>query len=134
MLFALNCRIKQFLHSLSANEDLIQPQKLNNMTNTIPSPKTLFINTGRITFQAAPNSPTHKNITRSSNKGQPTPNVEVSKEEVFENNLTQLLMKGFLAVFTTKDTVLKEVRYCILQNDEQRCKHVNHTCTLNGVT
>ena len=49
----------------------------------------------------------------------------MSKEEVFENNLTQLFTKGFLAVLTSKDAVLKEVRDCVLQNDPQRCKEVN---------
>ena len=44
---------------------------------------------------------------------------------MFENNLTQLFTKGFLAVLTSKDAVLKEVRDCILQDDPQRCKEVN---------
>ena len=65
------------------------------------------------------------NSTHSSNDGQNSPNLELSKEEVFENNLTQLFTKGFLAVLTSKDAVLKEVRDCILPNDPQRCKEVN---------
>ena len=75
----------------------------------------------RVTFQSTPNS----NITRSSKDGQTSPNLELSKEEVFENNLTQLFTKGFLAVLTSKDAVLKEVRDCVLQNNPQRCKEVN---------
>ena len=75
----------------------------------------------RVTFQSTPNSGT----TRSSNDGHPSPSVELSKEEVFENNLTQLFTKGFLAVQTSKDAILKEVRDCILQDDPQRCKEVN---------
>ena len=63
--------------------------------------------------------------THSSNDGQNSPNLELSKEEVFENNLTQLFTKGFLAVLASKDAVLKEVRDCILQNDPQQCKEVN---------
>ena len=77
----------------------------------------------RVTFQSTPNSAV--NTTRSSNEGQKSPNLDLSKEEVFENNLTQLFTKGFLAVLTSKDAVLKEVRDCILQNDPQRCKEVN---------
>ena len=65
------------------------------------------------------------NSTHSSNDGQNAPNLELSKEEVFENNLTQLFTKRFLAFITSKDAVLKEVRDCILQNDPQRCKEVN---------
>ena len=77
----------------------------------------------RVTFQSPPNSPV--NSTHSSNEGPNSPNLELSKEEVFENNLTQLFTKGFLAVLTSKDTVLKEARVFILQNDAQRCKEVN---------
>ena len=65
------------------------------------------------------------NSTHSSNDGQNSPNLELSKEEVFENNLTQLFTKGFLAVLTSKDAVLREVRDCILQNDPPRSKEVN---------
>ena len=65
------------------------------------------------------------NTTRSSNEGQNSPNLDLSKEEVFENNLTQLFTKGFLAVLTSKGAVLKEVPDCILQNDPQRCKEMN---------
>ena len=77
----------------------------------------------RVTFQSTPNSVV--NSTRSSNEVQNSPNLELSKEEVFENNLTQLFTEGFLAVLTSKDAVLKEVRDCILQNDPQRCMEVN---------
>ena len=65
------------------------------------------------------------NSTHSSNDGQNSPNLELSKEELFENNLTQVITKGFLAVLTSKDAVLIEVRDCILQNDPQRCREVN---------
>ena len=34
-------------------------------------------------------------------------------------------MKGILPLLTSKDAVLKEVRDCILQEDEERCKDVN---------
>ena len=54
-----------------------------------------------------------------------SPNLELSKKEVVENNLRQLFTEGFLAVLTSKDAVLKEVRGCIVQNDAQRCKEVN---------
>ena len=65
------------------------------------------------------------NSIRSSNKGPASWNFELSKEEVFENILTQLFTKRFLAVLRSRDAVLKEVRDCILQNDGQRCKEVN---------
>ena len=79
--------------------------------------------TNRVTFQSTPNSAV--NYTRSSNEGPASLNLQLSKEELFENNLLQLFTKSFLAVLTSKDAVLKEVRGCILQDDEQRCKEVN---------
>ena len=77
----------------------------------------------RVTFQSTPNSVV--NSTHSSNEGLKSPNLELSKEERFENNLTQLFTTGFLAVLTSKDAFLKEVGDCILQNDPQRCNEVN---------
>ena len=55
-------------------------------------------------------------------KARPTSNYQ---KEIFENNPTHLFTKGFLALLTSKDAVLKEVRDCILQNDAQRCEEVN---------
>ena len=83
----------------------------------------------RVTFQSTPNSAV--NTTRSSNEGQNSPNLDMSKEEIFENNLTQLFTKRFLAVLTSKDAVLKKVRNCTLQNDPQRCKDVRPYMYLN---
>ena len=77
----------------------------------------------RVTFQSTPNSAA--NTTRSSNEGPTSPNLELSREEVFDNKLNQLFNKGFLAVLTSREAVLNEVCDCILQNDPQRCKEVN---------
>ena len=85
----------------------ISTHTMSNITSNPQTPPTH----SRVTFQSTPNSAV--NTTRSSNK------------EVFENNLTQLFTKCFLAVLTSKDAVLKEVRDCILQNDPQSCKEVN---------
>ena len=54
-----------------------------------------------------------------------TQDIELSREEVFESNLNQLFTKSFLAVLTSKDAVLKEIRDCVLQDDEARCKEVS---------
>ena len=51
--------------------------------------------------------------------------IELSREEISENNLNQLFAKSFLAVFTSKDDVLKEIRDCVLDDDEARCKEVS---------
>ena len=74
----------------------------------------------RFTFQSTPNSAV--NSTRSSSEAKNSPNLELSKEEVFENKLTQLFTKGFLAVLTSKDAVLKDVRNCGLPNDPNDVK------------
>ena len=100
------------IHTISTNT-------LSNITSNPQTPPTH----SRVTFQSTPNSAVK--TTRSSNEGQYSPNLDLSKQKVFENNLTQLFTKGFLAVLTSKDAVLKEVRDCILQNDPQRCKEVN---------
>ena len=59
--------------------------------------------TGRVTFLSRLNS--GANSTRSSNEGHVSPNLELSKKEVFENNLTQLFTKAFPAALTSKDAV-----------------------------
>ena len=51
--------------------------------------------------------------------------IELTREEIFENNLNQLFTKSFLAVLTSKDAVLKEIRDCVLQDDGARCKEVS---------
>ena len=51
--------------------------------------------------------------------------IELSREEAFENNLNQLFTKSFLAVLSSKDAVLKEIRDCVLQDYEARCKEVS---------
>ena len=51
--------------------------------------------------------------------------IEFSREEIFENNLNQLFAKSFLAVLTSKDAVLREIRDCVIQDDEARCKEVS---------
>ena len=73
----------------------------------------------RKTFQSTPNSAVN------STRGKNSPNLELSSEDIFETNLTQLFTKSFPALLTSKDAVLKEVRDCILQNEAQRCKEVN---------
>ena len=122
---ALNRHTTQLLLKNTANEAHSRQHKNSNMSSSKSSPQTPPTPaTSRVTFQSTPNSAV--NSTRSSNEGPFAPNLELSKEEVFENNLTQLFTKSFLAVLTSKDAVLKEVRDCILQNDAQRCKEVNH--------
>ena len=91
------------------------------MISTIASPKTPSGKTGRLNFQSTLIS--EVNTTRSSNEGSTTANLG-QLNEVFEKNLSQLFTKRFQAIVTGKDAVLKEVRDCILQIDEQRRKDI----------
>ena len=106
------------IHTNASHIHTISTHTMSNITSNPHTPPTH----SRVTFQSTPNSAV--NTTRSSNEGQISPKLDLSKEEVFENNLTQLFTKGFLAVLTSKDAVFKEVPDCILQNDPQRCKEV----------
>ena len=90
------------------------------MSHTNTPPQTPSGNNGRVTFQSTLKSEFH--TSQSFNDGPTTPKLQLSKEEVFEYNLTQLFTKGFLAVLASKDAVLKKVSDCIHQNIEERCK------------
>ena len=84
--------------------------------------------TPRVTFrtQSAPISSTRAGPSNTQASSSPEEyDIELSREEVFENNLNQLFTKSFLAVLTSKDAVLKEIRGCVLQDDEARCKEVS---------
>ena len=84
--------------------------------------------TPRVTFRThstpiATTSTSHSDTQASSSPE--NHDIELSREEIFENNLNQLFTKSFLAVLTSKDAVLKEIRYCVFQEDAARCKEVS---------
>ena len=124
----------RFNSNLLTNSTQFQPHsnlqtnisQIPSNSNTIMSSPRSNLQTppthSRLTFQSTPNSAVKS--THSSNDGQNSSNLELSKEQVFENNLTQLFTKGLLALLTSKDAVLKEVRDCIPQNGAQQCKKV----------
>ena len=99
LLSALNRRTNQFLFSNPTIAASFQVENQQNMSASNTSPQTSSASTGRVKFQWTPNSAV--NSKRSSNEGPTTPNLELSKEEGFESNLTQLFTKGFLAVLTS---------------------------------
>ena len=84
--------------------------------------------TPRVTFRTH-STPLATTITSNNNtqaSSQPeNRNIELSREEIFENNLYQLFTKSFLAVLNSKDAVLKEIRDCVIQDDKARCKEVS---------
>ena len=84
--------------------------------------------TPRVTFRT-PSTPivttsTSNNNTQASSSPENC-DIELSLEEIFENNLNHLFTKSFLAVLTSEDAVLKEIRDCAIQDDEARCKEVS---------
>ena len=106
---------QQILHiRISANEA---------QSNPPTSPQT-----PRVTFrtQSTPISTTSAGPSNAQASSSPEENdIELSREEIFENNLNQLFTKSFLAVLTSKDAVLKEIRDCVIQDDQARCKELS---------
>ena len=84
--------------------------------------------TPRVTFRthSTPNTNTSTSVNNTqTSSSREHRDIELSLEEFFENNLNQLFTKSFLAVLTSKDAVLKEIRDSVIQDDEARCKEVS---------
>ena len=84
--------------------------------------------TPRVTFRTQSTPITTTSAGPSNTQASSSPedyDIELSREEIFENNLNLLFTKSFLAVLTSKDAVLKEIRDCVIQDDEARCKAVS---------
>ena len=141
---SFNCHANHLLKINTAPAPQIQSQnsKFNSATN--PDKKITQIamsandfsqinpsfspQTPRETFrnQSTPNTNTSTNINKTQTSSSPENwNIELSREEMFENNLNHLFTKSFLAVLTSKDAVLKEIRDWVMQDDEARCKEVS---------
>ena len=134
-----NCRANQLLKSDTTLASRIQSQNSNCHVIANSTQQILHIKmsaketptstqTPRVTFrtQSTPISSTRAgpNSTQASSSPEEY-DIELSREEVFEKNLNQLCTKSFLAVLTSKEAVLKEIRDCVLQHDEARCKEVS---------
>ena len=139
---SFNCHANHFLKINAASAPRIQitNSKLNSVNNSDnkinhitmsanESPRTNPFTppqTPRETFltHSTPNTNTSVNNTQTSSSPE-NRYIELSGKELFENNLNQLFTKSFLAVFTSNDAVFKEIRNCVLQDDEARCKEVS---------
>ena len=125
---ALQIQLQNFYCNSTSNPE----QKVHHITmstnessqnSPAASPQTL-----RVTFRThstpiATTSASNNNTQASSSPE--NRDIEFSREEIFENNLNQLFAKSFLAVLTSKDAVLREIRDCVIQDDEARCKEVS---------
>ena len=81
--------------------------------------------TPRVTFRTHSTPIVTTSTSHSNTQASSSPenlDIKLSREEIFENNLNQLFTKSFLAVLTSKDAVLKEIRDCVIQDDDARCK------------
>ena len=88
--------------------------------NTPTSPQT-----PRVTFQthSTPNTIASTSAINTQTSSSPeSRDIELSREEIFKDYLNQLFTKSFLAVPTSKDAVLEQIRDCVIQDDEARCK------------
>ena len=84
--------------------------------------------TPRVTFRTHSTPIATKSTSHNKTQASSSPenrDIELSREEIFENNLNQLFTKSFLAVLTSKDAVLKEIRDCVIQDDKARCKEIS---------
>ena len=107
---------------MSANESA------QNNTSTSPqTPRVTFSNPPESPEQSTPNTNTSARINNTQASSSPEHrDIDLSREKIFENNLNQLFTLSFLAVFTSKDAVLKEIRHCVMHDDEARCKEIRH--------
>ena len=101
--------------TMSANES-----SQNNPAASTQTPRVIF----RTHSTPITNTSASNNLTQASSSPE-NRDIELSREEIFENNLNQLFTKFFLAVLTSKDAVLKEIRDCVNQDHEARCKEVS---------
>ena len=141
---SLNCHANHLLRTNTAPASQIQSQNSKFSSATNPDTKRSHISmsanessqinpsaspqTPRVTFrtQSTPNMNTSTSINNTQISSSPeNRDIEPSREEIFENNLNQLFTKSFPTVLTSKDAVLKEIRDCVMQDDEARCKEVS---------
>ena len=141
---AFNCHANHLLQNNTTPAAQIHSKNLNCNSITNPDHKIHHITrsanespqnsptaspqTPRVTFRTHSTPIVTTSTSHSNTKASSSPDsydIELSREEIFENNLNQLFTKSFLAVLTSKDAVLKEIRDCVMQDDEARCKEVS---------
>ena len=108
------------LNSHPAKAAHLNPHNFSNMSCTNTWRQPLPTTQGRVTIQSTLSK--DKNATHSSNEEGPlSRDLEKSREEPFENSLTQLCVTALLAELMAREVIFME----ILGKDEQRCKEFN---------
>ena len=133
-LFALNRSTEQSLSKLNNFQQLAT--KFNNvymMSQSNSDDETLmtvkqstpsrvrFAEEGPSTAQAAPATP----ITPTTDTTATSPSADDLYLDSFNFALSKIFSSSLMASLTTKDAILKEIRNCILTDNEDRCKQIS---------
>ena len=85
-----------------------------------------FAEQGPSTAQAAPATPiTHTTDTTATSPSALSPSVDNLYLDSFNFALSKIFSSSLMASLTTKDAILKEIRDCILTDNEDRCKQIS---------
>ena len=143
---AFNCHANHLLQNNTAPAAQIQSQNLNCNSTANPDRKTHHIimstnespqnsptsspQTPRVKFRTHSTPIATKSTSQNNNQASSSPenhDIELSREDIFENNLNQLFTKSYLAVLTSKDAVLKEIRDCVktMRPDVRKSVHMS---------
>ena len=133
-LFALNIPTEQSLSNLNNFQRIATKFRnvymLSQSTSDDETPMTVkqstpsrvrFAEEGPSTAQAAPATP----ITPTTDTTATSPSVDNLYLDSFNFALSKIFFSSLMASLTTKDAILKEIRDCILTDNEDRCKQIS---------
>ena len=133
-LFALNRPTKQSLSNLNhfqriatkfknvymMSQSSSDDETLMTVKQSTPS-RVRFAEAGPSTVQAAPVTP----ITPTTDTTAPSPSVDDLYLDSFNFALSKIFSSSPMASLITKDAILKEIRDCILTDNEDRCRQIS---------
>ena len=105
-----------YMMSQSNSDD----ETLMTVKQSTPS-RVRFAEEGPSTAQAAPATP----ITPTTDTTATSPSVDDLYLDSFNFALSKIFSSSLMASLTTKDAILKEIRDCILTDNEDRCKQIS---------
>ena len=95
-------------------------ETLMTVKQSTPS-RVRFAEEGPSTAQAAPATP----ITPTTDTTATSPSVDDLYRDSFNFALSTIFSSSLMASLTNKDAILKEIRDCILTDNEDRCKQIS---------
>ena len=105
-----------YMMSQSTSDD----ETLMTVKQSTPS-RVRFAEEGPSTAQAAPTTP----ITTTTDTTATSPSVDDLYLDSFNFALSKIFSSSLMASLTTKDAILKQIRDCILTDNEDRCKQIS---------